>query len=476
MLRIKNLHHEINGKVLYRDLNLLLGNQEKIALIGRNGCGKTTLFKIIMGEVDPDKGELFMEGESVGYLPQILSLNSDEMVGEFIEHLIPESWEQYRAHIILDRLKFGFIDEYQLVGTLSEGQKMKLKLMEILLDEPTILLLDEPTNHLDIVGRKHFANFIKSFDGIVIMISHDRAFLNETIDRVIEIENATAQVYIGDYDDYKIGKAAWIEQNSNEVRLHQKKMAQLDKLLANVRKIKDGKKRGAAVGAVKKRIEREVKDNEVVKYMEKNISKLSLEGEVHQHKLIVGVENLCKSFGENKVLENVNLEIRGRDRVWLYGANGTGKSTLIKILMKELKEDSGTIRWGTNIRTGYFAQIQDTSINDYRLMEYFMKITETPFESAFGPLERFLFRKEDFGKKIGQMSPGERARLLFAIFTFNTYEFLILDEPTNHLDIPTKELIEKALRDYKGAVLLVSHDKYFVEQVGVNTILKFGEE
>ena len=476
MLRIKNLYHEINGKTLYNNLNLLLGNNEKVALIGRNGCGKTTLFKIIIGEISPDKGDIISVGEKIGYLPQILDLPKEQLVGEFIEELIPESWEHYRAYTILNKLDFGEVNEFQLIGTLSEGQKMKLKLCEILLNEPTILLLDEPTNHLDIVGRNHFSNFISSFNGTVIMISHDRSFLNETIDRVVEIENAKAKVYIGDYDDYKVGKEAWKQRNKEEYNLHQKKLAQLDKLLTNVRKIKDGKKRGSAVGAVKKRIEREKRDNEVVKYSEKNIGRMELEGEVHNSKLIVNVEDLYKSYGDNQVLKSVNLEVRGKDRVWLYGANGTGKSTLIKILMKQIKKDSGEITWGTNIRTGYFAQVHDTSINNLKLMDYFMECTRVPYESAFGPLEKFLFRKEEFNKYIGQMSPGEKARLLFAIFTYSEYEFLILDEPTNHLDIPTKELIEKSLQEYKGAILLVSHDKYFVEQVGIEKILELQHE
>lgn len=503
MLRIKDLEYEINGKELYRELNLLFGKNQKVALIGRNGCGKTTLFRLIMGDLEPDKGEVQLLHEKVGHLPQILELPENEMVGEFIEKLIPESWEQYRALTILEKLKFENYDEYQLIGTLSEGQKMKLKLCELLLDDPTILLLDEPTNHLDINGIKQFEYFIKHFDGIVIMISHDRAFLNNTVDQVIEIENGVAQSYIGNYDDFVTGKEAWINRNSAEVRVFEKKKQALKKLIANSRKIKDGKKRGKAVRAAKKRYDREITQNEIVKYKEKNIRSLDLEGEVHKHKLIVKFDNLCKSFstkphlpspyqGEvnssppyqggarggiehtNIVFNNLSLEIRGRNRVWLFGPNGSGKSTLVKILMDELKQDSGEIKFGTNIRIGYFAQVHDKSIYDRELMEYFMERTGTPYESAFGPLARFLFRKADYGKKIGQMSPGERARLLFAIFTYNEYEFLILDEPTNHLDIPTKELIEKALQEYKGALLLVSHDRYFVEQVGMDKVLELG--
>lgn len=474
MLRIKDLEYEINGKELYRGLNLLLGKNQKVALIGRNGCGKTTLFKLIMGDLEPENGSVQLLYEKVGHLPQILELPEDEMVGEFIENLIPESWEQYRALTILEKLKFENYDEFQLIGTLSEGQKMKLKLCELLLDNPTILLLDEPTNHLDINGIEHFEYFIKQFEGIVIMISHDRAFLNNTVDRVIEIENGEAHMYVGNYDDYVEGKEAWIDRNKAEVHVYEKKKQQLKKLLANARKIKDGKKRGKAVSAAKKRYEREIVQNEVTEYKEKNIRSLDLDGEVHKHKLIVKFEELSKSFGENEVLRGLELEIRGRERVWLFGPNGSGKSTLVKILMGQLKKDSGDITFGTNIRIGYFAQIHDKSINDFGLMDYFMEKTGTPYEDAFGPLEKFLFRKADFHKKIGQMSPGERARLLFAIFTYNEYEFLILDEPTNHLDIPTKELIEKALQEYKGALLLVSHDRYFVEQVGMDKVLELG--
>ncbi len=470
MITGRNITKAFVGDPVIEGLEFALGNNHKIGIVGKNGCGKTTLLKLIVGIEELTAGNINYESERIGYLPQEFSF-PDQMVGEYLEGLLEESWESYKIELLLNQLKFENYDPYQEIKTLSEGQKMKLKMIEILFEDPTILLIDEPTNHLDIEGIMWFEKYIKHLPKTVAMISHDREFLNNTVDEIWEIENKKLIRFAGNYDFYREEKLKLIDKWDQEYIQFLKKKSQLEKLLENVHKIKDGKKRGRAVSSAKKRIEREVTSNSKEKYESKKIADVNFETELSKHKLVIKFLNASKYFGTKKIFEDLSFDVYGKERVWLFGPNGAGKSTLVKIIQDIETLTSGSIFIGPNIKVGYFAQRLDQLDHSKNLLEHFIELTGCEYGKAFGYLKRFLFLKEDLGKLIRHLSPGQRARFAFSIFAYNDYDLLILDEPTNHLDIETTEVIEESLRNFNGTLFLISHDRFFVERVGITKIL-----
>ncbi len=469
-----NITKSFTGKPVLQNIDFKIGNNRKIGVVGKNGCGKTTLFNIVAEKLEPDEGTIQKEQETIAYLPQELTFHS-ELAGEFLEKSLENSWETYKIDTLLNQLKFENYDPYQAITTLSEGQKMKLKMIELLLKEPTTFLIDEPTNHLDIEGIAWFENYIKHLDMNVVMISHDREFLNNCVDEIWEIENATLIRFVGDYDNYKQEKLKLIDKWDQDYRLFLKRKAKLETLLENVRKIKDGKARGRAVQAAKKRINREVEENKKEAYKEQIISKVNFDTDITHSKLMINFENVTKQYGIKPVFNDLSFDIRGGEKVWLFGPNGAGKTTIVKLITGEEQPTEGIVKVGTNIRLGYFAQKQTHLDYSKNLLDQFMIETKCPYGKAFGYLSKFLFDKDMLGQKIDQLSPGQRARFAFAIFAYNDYDLLMLDEPTNHLDIETKEVIEQSLAEYKGTLLLVSHDRYFVESVGITKLLSLKE-
>ncbi|MBN1162124.1 ABC-F family ATP-binding cassette domain-containing protein [Patescibacteria group bacterium] len=463
----KNVSKTYVGEPLFTDLNFKIGNNRKVALVGRNGCGKSTLFKLIVGEEDLTSGNIEITEETIGYIPQEIKFDA-ELVGECLEPKLENEWDSYIIDILVNDLRFSNYDPYQKIETLSEGQKLKLKLMEILLDDPTVLLIDEPTNHLDIEGIIWFEDYLKSLEKSVVMISHDREFLNSTVDEVWEMERGKMLTFVGNYDNYKSEKLKLIDKWDEEYVLFLKRKAKLERLLHCVRKIEGGKARGKAVRATKKRIEREVVKDKKEKYENKRISSVKFNTDITSQKLMVRMENVEKLFGDNVVFQDLSFEIRAGEKIWLFGPNGVGKTTLVKMIVGEEKPTSGEVKIGNSIEIGYFAQKQTHLDLNKNILEHFTDETHCPNQKAYGYLKRFLFDKDSIQLKVQNLSPGERARFAFAIFAHNDYDMLILDEPTNHLDIETKEVIEESLKEYKGTLLLVSHDRFFVERVGVN--------
>ncbi|MFS8130363.1 MAG: ABC-F family ATP-binding cassette domain-containing protein [Candidatus Dojkabacteria bacterium] len=467
MIRANNLTITY-AKPLFQDLSFTLGNKEKVGLVGLNGSGKTTLLKIMVGLEKPDEGKFEIQNEKISYLPQEYTFKKEMMVGEFLEDLVDNHVnEMYKVNRILAKLKFE-PDIYQEIQTLSEGQKMKLYLTKLMMEEPTILLLDEPTNHLDITGIDWLEAFIKNFEGNCIIISHDREFLNNTIDTVFEIDECKLYSYKGNYDDFLVQKAEDLEKRRDMVVLQEKKRKQLEILLENVSKIGDGKKRGRAMSAARHRMDREVNQKEIFSYEEQRIKDLKLKGFVHNNKFVLKIRDLNFSYAEKQIFENVNFDMFGKERVWFYGANGIGKTTLVKLILGQLKADTSELRIGNGLKYTYFSQDQSHLDMEDTVENYFISNTGISFDSSFALLEKFLFSKDIRKTKIGKLSPGQRARLSFAVFSMKEFDFMILDEPTNHLDIRSKEVIENALRDFQGAILLISHDRYFVNSVGYN--------
>jgi ATP-binding cassette subfamily F protein 3 len=299
--------------------------------------------------------------------------------------------------------------------------------------------------------------------------------LNHTVDEIWEIDKHRIYTFVGDYDNYKMEKLKLIDKWNNEYVLFLKKKAQLETLLENVHKIKDGKKRGRAVSSVKHRIDREINSNQKEQYVSKRIKDVNFQTDVHQGKLMIRFDNTSKSYGNKIVFNDLSFDLWGKQKVWLFGPNGAGKSTLVKIIMGLENATAGTVKLGENISVGYFSQVQTQLDSEKSLTEMFQEATHCNFYDVFGYLKKFMFDKESLKKKIKNLSPGERARFAFAVFAYKNYDLLILDEPDNHLDIETKEVIENSLREFRGTLLLVSHDRYFVERIGVDKVLNLSE-
>lgn len=457
----------VQNTPILKNIDFKIGPNCKIGIVGRNGCGKSTLIKLIVGEEQLDSGVITKTNEVIGYIPQEFNF-ADEYVGELLEKSLQNIWESYKIDTLINLTEFTNYDQYQKISTLSLGQKMKVKIIETMLKEPTALFIDEPTNHLDIEGIIWFENFIKKLKIPVCLISHDREFLNNCVNEIWEIEDKKIIRFVGNYDYYKEEKLKLIDKWDSEYVLFLKKKAQLEKLIENVKKIKDGKKRGTAVSSAKKRLDREVLSNTKQKYENKKIKGVDFVSGITHAKQMVKFEDVSKKYTDNYIFKNINFEIRGGDKIWLYGPNGAGKSTIIKLIMQKISPSDGTIKLGNNISIGYFAQDQDEFDYKENLLMTFLGKTGCDIGQAYSFLNKYLFSKQELLKKIYQLSPGQRARFAFAIFAFNNYDMLILDEPANHLDIETKEVIEESLKNYKGTLLLVSHDRFFVERTGIN--------
>jgi len=385
VITAKNLCKSFSDKELLVNVNLKISAGRKIGLVGRNGCGKSTLFKMLNGTEEVSAGHIDIQGETFGYVPQEFPF-PDKLIGIYLEKKLATKWDMYKIDMLANQLKFQNYDPYQSLTTLSEGQKMKVKLMEVLLADPTTLFIDEPTNHLDIEGIVWLEEYIKSLSQAVVMISHDRFFLNNTVDEIWEIDKLQIFRFVGNYDNYKLEKMKLIEKWDQEYTLFLKHKAQLEKLLENVHKIKDGKKRGRAVGAVKKRIEREVTTNKKEKYVSKRINSLDFDTDVHQGKLMIRFDNVSKKYGEKLVFENLDFDIRGKEKVWLFGPNGAGKTTIIKMIIGEEPATSGSIKLGENMKCGYYSQVQTELDSEKTVLEEFMNSTGCYFGSGEYPL------------------------------------------------------------------------------------------
>jgi len=476
MLRAHNLAIQYN-KLLFANLSFTLGNKEKVGLIGLNGCGKSTLLKILAGEEKPDQGSVILEKETIGYLPQEYTFAGGLLVGEFLEDLVDDIHNEiHKVDKILNLLEFSDVDWYQEINSLSEGQKMKLYLTKVLIANPTALLLDEPTNHLDLYGILWLEEFIKNFDGICIIISHDRAFMNSVINNVFEIDEGKLTIFPGNYDDYIGLKERQLENRALEFKTQERKRQKFEDMIIKIKKQEAGEKQSKKLSSARARLQREVISKETAAYKEQRIKGLSLEAAAHKNKISLNIRNLSFAYSAERIIfDHADFQMFGKEKIWFYGANGIGKSTLLKIINEELTPQTGNATIGDNLRWVYFSQDQSHLNYDQTVAEYFLGNTKVDFHSSFGVLNKFLFPKELRDTKIKALSPGQRARLTFAVFAQNEYDFMILDEPTNHLDIRSKEVIEEALRNYQGSILLISHDRYFVENIGVDRSITIAE-
>ena len=484
MLNLQHISKSYDDKIILDDIDLAVNPGEVIALIGENGAGKTTLLKIMLGDVLPDKGNIVRNHESIGYVPQ------EAVLGKNIAASFNKNTKGWQIDQALNSVGLEDKSKSTLVSSLSGGQKTRLAIAKILSTEPklTILLLDEPTNNLDIEGLIWLEKLIQSFHGGILLVSHDRAFINKVASRVIELHNAKLKHYGGNYDFYKGQKAieylseeqAYSKNIEERKRLKRliiqksnlmqqtstgefNKFINESKLSYHAARDATQKNLGKQLRTTDSRLEQlpKVEKPELIKNY-----KINLIGEVSSSKLILRLKKIDKSFNK-PVLTNINIEIRGDERVYIKGPNGCGKTTLLKIAAGLLSPDKGEVEVGTNVSIGYFSQ--DVDGLDYGLTGIDnLKSSGQAMKTIYREARSIGLTAEDLLKTPTELSRGQRAKLSFTKLLLSPNQLLILDEPTNHQDIPTRERIEAALQNYNGAILVASHDEFFLEQVGIS--------
>ncbi|HOP09882.1 MAG TPA: ABC-F type ribosomal protection protein [Oscillospiraceae bacterium] len=473
---------------------------EKVGLLGRNGSGKTTLFKVLTGEELYESGSVSKaSGKRVEMMAQIPEFGENDAVEDILRssfqeitdihhemkqiegdedpsvllrygHLL-EEYERlggYETEVKLDKVCNGMnIDEKMrkcLFNQLSGGEKSRVNLARILLRDCDILLLDEPTNHLDLASLEWLEKFLNEFKGTVVVISHDRVFLDRVVTRIIEITDGKADFYAGNYSYFIEEKERRFLTQSEQYEQQQKKIRQLEtaaKRMHEWAKIADNKAMHKRAFAMEKRIEQMDKVDKPV-----TAKKLTAEFDSGSYaaKELVAFDSVYKSYGEKVLLNHLDLKIRRNDRIALVGANGCGKTTLLRILMGEEPCDSGKIKLGPSVKPAYMPQIIAFENEGATVLDTLRFDAGLSEEKTRSILAGFHFKAADVMKKVGTLSGGEKSRLKLCMLMQNNVNFLLLDEPTNHLDIATREWIENALTDFEGTMLFVSHDRYFLNK------------
>lgn len=468
LLNVDNISKFIKHNEILKDISFKLYRKDKVGIVGKNGIGKTTLLRILVSELESDTGHVKFYGR-YGYLPQNLFIESHMYVYELMEET-----KKYGEFLeLLNRFGLNTIEQ-QKIQTLSGGEKTKLYLMRLLLQNPDILILDEPTNHLDYESIEWLKNFINSFNGAVLMVTHDRYFLDKTVSKIFELEDKHITEYSGSYTFYANKKKAELDKARLEYDIYVKEKRKLEaaarKHMERANKYnnmsKDDFQRHKAAKIAKRSkaiISRLENMEEKEKPSIQKTIKIKLEGSSEKtSNILIRAEQISKTY-HRTIFKNISFNIISSTRAALIGKNGVGKSTLLKSLVGKVPVE-GKIYIPPSIKIGYFSQeLEDLDLDCTILQE--MKKTYKDESHIRTFLGCMLFRRDDVYKKIGDLSFGERVRVAFLKLMLEENHLLILDEPTNFLDIPTREIIEEALLDYEGAILLVSHDRYFVDKI-----------
>lgn len=513
LLQVQQLSKYFGAELILSNIKLEIQTKNRIALVGRNGAGKSTLLKIISGQMIHDTGEIIKPKDvSIGYLAQNTGLESelsiwDEMLTVFdhlkemekrlrsLEQLMsdPSIYEkaeqyekllkeydelqirfkdsggyQYEADIrsVLHGLRFGNFDYHTLIKTLSGGQKTRLALAKLLLTKPDILILDEPTNHLDIETLSWLEQYLQGYEGAILIVSHDRYFLDKVVNQVYEISRHMIQRYPGNYSAYLEKKA---EQYEQDMKLYEKQQEE-------VAKLQDFIQRNLARASTTKRAQSRRKKLEKMTLMERpngdeKSANFTFDIDRQSGNDVLNIRNAAVGYGDQVISQEIDISIKKGDSIALVGPNGIGKSTLLKTIIKRLPLFNGTIEYGSNVMIGYYDQEQaELSSNKTVLQELWDDYPLKSEKEIRTVLGNFLFSGDDVSKIVSTLSGGEKARLALSKLMLQKANFLILDEPTNHLDIDSKEVLENALIDYPGTILFVSHDRYFINRIATKVI------
>lgn len=511
ILACHNIEKAFGEREIVRDGSFHIEDREKAALVGVNGAGKSTILKMIIGEEPLDGGEVILaKGKTLGYLAQRQDLKSGNTIYEevksakadifameaqirSIEHELKhlegeelqsrlETYNRLQSEFdarngyaceseitgVLKGLGFTEDDFNKQTDTLSGGQKTRVSLGKLLLTSPDILLLDEPTNHLDLNSIAWLETYLINYSGAVFIVSHDRYFLNRVVTKVVEIDNAQVRMYLGNYKDYAMKKQqirdAQLKEYMNQQREIKHQQAVIDKLKSFNREksIKRAESREKALNKI----------DVLEKPTEYNADmRLSIEPEIISGNDVLTLKDVSKSFGNKSLFHGLSADIFREERVALIGPNGTGKTTLLKIICKKISNNGGTISLGAGVSIGYYDQAQD-NLDDSKtifdeISDAYPDLNNTKIRNT---LAAFLFYGEDVFRPISSLSGGEKGRVSLAKLMLSHANFLILDEPTNHLDIQSKEILESAMNAYTGTILYVSHDRYFINKTATRIL------
>ena len=479
MLTLADVAKSYGTRELFSDVSLFVARTDRFGLVGPNGAGKSTLFNLILGEEQADEGTIEWErGADFGYLPQESAPVGDETVLAIAtsgKKLVPENDDDYdidwtlepRAKKILAGLGFREADHEKQAKTFSGGWVMRAHLARLLVSEPALLLLDEPTNHLDLEALLWFQDYLTRYPGGLVLISHDREFLNSLCNGILELRSGTLNKYTGNYDDYLNEKDARKEQQAAQFKNQQREIAHLQKFVDRF-----GAKASMASRAKskEKQIER-LKDVAVEEPWE-DLKKINFRfpQPLRSGLKVVNLEHVLQAYGDHVVYRDLNFEVERAQKIVLVGPNGAGKSTLLKILAGVVSIQGGTINLGSNVVPGYFAQNRADNLKlDLTVFENVMELrtneNQLTEQQARAVLGGFLFRKDDVHKKVSVLSGGEKSRLALARLLVNPPNLLLMDEPTTHLDIPSIDSLVNALKNYEGTFIFISHDVYFIRQL-----------
>ncbi|MCI8535304.1 MAG: ABC-F type ribosomal protection protein [Hungatella sp.] len=516
ILSCSHISKSFGTDVILDDISFHIEDYEKTAIVGINGAGKSTLLKIIVGELSADQGEITLsKGKTLGYLAQHQDLTSHRTIyeellevkrsvlqmeerirslelemkhakGEQLEKMLEtytrlthqfelENGYSCQSEIIgvLKGLGFSEEDFKREISTLSGGQKTRVSLGKLLLSKPDIILLDEPTNHLDMESIAWLETYLLNYKGAVIIVAHDRYFLDRVVTKIIELDLGHGSVFQGNYSAYSQKKALVRQAQMKAYLNQQQEIRHQEEVIAKLKSFNREKSIKRAESREKMLAKIEVLEKPTEVNDEMNIR---LEPDITSGNDVLTIKNLGKSFGHNHLFSHVDIDIKRGERVAVIGSNGTGKTTLLKIINQMLPADTGEITFGTKVHIGYYDQehqvlhMEKTLFGE--LQDTYPDLNNTRVRNI---LAAFLFTGDDVFKRIGDLSGGERGRVSLAKLMLSNANFLILDEPTNHLDITSKEILEHALNQYTGTVLYVSHDRYFINQTATRILELTGE-
>jgi len=509
-INVANATLVLGSHVIFRDLSWDIQHDHKIGLIGPNGAGKSSLFKLIIGEHSPEKGGAVIKakGVSLGYLPQhpefepyktaiALALEGNPRVAEIenelqriesklsepevynnakslervldAQHKLLEEYESYgglnytsRVRELLRGLGLPESDFEKPIHALSGGQKKLIGLVRLMLARPSVLLLDEPDNHLDMPGKAYLEKLINEYPGAVVIISHDRYILDAIATHIAEIEDGKITTFTGNYTEYIVDKEERLARQEELYQIQQREIGRLEMALKRYKTwVIFNDKFASRVHAMEARIARIEKIERPI--LERRKMDFELNGWRGSNQ-VLELENVTKSFSHRNVLDNLNLLIRHGERVGLIGANGAGKSVLLRLILGKEKPTLGEIKIGPSVKVGYYAQEHETLDFNQTVIDAVRLSGNMSESNAVSFLIRYLFTYQQATQRIGSLSGGERSRLQLALLVLSGANFLLLDEPTNNLDIASAEVLENALNDFNGTVLVISHDRYFLDR------------